>query len=161
VLRDTGRDDGSITVLIIGFTAIAAVLVVMGIDISKVFLAQRALASAADAAAIAAAQGVDTERLYASSGPVCGHALHLDESDAAQRAQDSLAGERRSLDHVFASLQSPQTTVDGGTAEVRLNGRVAVPFGKVLAWLDPGRSDGLVKVSETSSARSLVAGGSC
>src|SRR4029079_11288369 len=59
-----GDDDGSLTLLVIGYTLIAAVLSVVGVDVSKVFLAQRALSSAADAAALAGAQAVDRTAVY-------------------------------------------------------------------------------------------------
>jgi hypothetical protein len=36
-----GRDDGSVMLLIIGSTAIAATLIVVGVQVSKVFLARR------------------------------------------------------------------------------------------------------------------------
>ena len=143
-------------VLVIGFTALAAVLVLVGVDVSKVFLAQRALASAADAAAVAAAQGVDTQRVYAGSGLGCSGVLPLDQHLAAQRAAASLAGQRAGLRHVFVSLAAPDTTVAGRTARVSLHGRVAVPFGAALAWLDPGHGNGQIGVTETSAARSIV-----
>ena len=50
--------------LIVVFAAIAALAVTVVVDASKYFLAQRALASAADATAAAAAQSVDQAALY-------------------------------------------------------------------------------------------------
>jgi hypothetical protein len=76
-------------------------------------------------------------------------------------ATGSLTGDRGDLGRTFASVADPQTQVMGGTAEVTLRGQVAVPFGRVLAWLDPSRRDGLVGVTETSHARSPVAGAAC
>lgn len=151
-------DDGSIMVLIIGYTTIAAVLIVVGVDVSKVFLAQRALASAADSAALAAAEGVDTHAVYSGPGLQCGQPLPLDQGRAAALAAGSVAADSPDLGRSFASLADPRTAVDGGTVSVALTGEVAVPFGRVLGWLDPSRSDGLVRVSETSHARSPVAG---
>jgi hypothetical protein len=148
-------------VLIIGYTAIAAVLILVGVDVSKVFLAQRALASAADAAALAASQGVDTSALDAGPGPACGAALPLDPQQSAQLAAQSLDAERASLDHTFASLGDPVTQAGAGTVKVSLSGEVAVPFGRVLGWLDPSRGNGLVHVSESSYAQSPVAGTGC
>jgi Putative Flp pilus-assembly TadE/G-like len=153
-----GGDDGSILVLIIGYTAIAAVLIVVGIDVSKVFLAQRALASTADSAALAAAQGVDTHAVYDGPGLRCGAPLPLDQQRAADLAGMAVAGQAGSLRHTFASLAPPETSVGGGTASVELSGEVAVPFGRVLAWLDPSHPGGTVRVTETSRARSPVAG---
>jgi hypothetical protein len=160
-LRRRRRDDGSILVLVIGYTAIASVLVVVGVDTSKVFLARRALASAADAAALAAAQGVDRDALYNGAGPRCGRPLPLSRDRAASLAARSVALDRSHLGHLFASLSEPTTSVARGTAGVELTGEVAVPFGRVLAWLDPADSGGQVRVSETSHARSPATGGTC
>jgi hypothetical protein len=156
-----GRDDGSTLPLIIGYTAIAAVLIVVGIDVSKVFVARRALAAAADTAVLAAAQGVDTHLVYDGPGLRCGEALPLDAERAAALAAGSLETDRADLGHTFASLAQPRTSVEGGTVSVELSGKVAVPFGRVLGWLDPSRPDGLVAVTETSHARSPVAGAAC
>jgi uncharacterized membrane protein len=158
--RATG-DEGSIMVLIIGYTAIAAVLITVGIDTSKVFLAQRALASAADSAALAAAQGVDRQAIYAGAGLRCGEPLPLDQQHAADLAAGSVNDDATDLSHTFATVAAPETSLDAGTVSVALSGEVAVPFGRVLGWLDPSRPDGLVQVTETSHARSPVAGGTC
>jgi type II secretory pathway component PulM len=152
------NDDGSIMVLIIGYTAIVAVLMTVGVDVSKVFLAQRALASAADSAALAAAQGVDTQAVYDGRGPQCRQPLPLDSARSAALAAGSVAADRAGLDQTFASVSDPQTAVSGGTVSVALSGQVAVPFGRVLGWLDPSHRDGEVGVSETSHARSPVGG---
>ena len=156
------RDDGQLTLLIIGFVAIAAMLVVVGVDASKVFLARRALSSAADAAALAAAQAVDKAAIYAGTGGGCGGLLPLDPADAAQRAALALDDQTAGLRSTFATLDAPQTDVSGGTVAVHLSGRVALPFGHVLALLVPGHADGAVRVDATSHARSpLTVPGGC
>jgi hypothetical protein len=154
--KTAAEDDGSVMVLIIGYAAIAAVLMTVGVDVSKVFLAQRALAAAADSASLAAAQGVNTHAVYDGPGLQCDQALPLDPGRSAALAAGSVAADRPDLDQSFASLADPQTSVDGGTVSVTLTGEVAVPFGRVLGWLDPSRPDGLVRVTETSHARSPV-----
>ncbi|HWB66341.1 MAG TPA: pilus assembly protein TadG-related protein [Mycobacteriales bacterium] len=150
-------DAGSITPLVIGYTAIAAVLIVVGIDASKVFLARRALAAAADSAALAAAQGVDRGTLYAG-GVRCGMRLPLDGQRAGQLADGSVDDDRHDLRQTFASLATPRTEVRGGTVTVRLAGSVALPFGGVLGRLGIGDRDGSVGVTETAHADSPVAG---
>jgi hypothetical protein len=159
--RADRSDDGSILVLVIGYTAIAAVLITVGVDVSKVFLARRALSSAADSVAIAAAQAVDRDAIYAGDGLRCGEPLPLDPDRAAAVASQTLTDDGPDLRHLFASVEPPQTSVRAGTVSVVLSGRVAVPFGRVLAWLDPERSDGRVAVTEAAHARSPVAGGLC
>ena len=155
-------DDGSLTLLIIGFVAIAAVLVIVGIDASKVFLARRALSSAADAAAVAASQAVDKDAIYAGAAGGCGDLLPLAPDEAARRAALAVDDQWQGLHGTFTALDDPQTNVDGGTVAVHLSGRVAVPFGHILAVLVPGHDDGTVVVQATSHARSpLTIPGGC
>ena len=67
-LRQSIRgDEGQLTLLVMGFAAIAARLVVVAVDASAVFLARRGLASAADAAATAAVQSIDEAAFYTGS----------------------------------------------------------------------------------------------
>jgi uncharacterized membrane protein len=153
-------DGGSIMVLVIGYAAIAMLLMVVGVDVSKVFLAQRALSAATDSAALAAAQGVDRRAIYAG-GLTCGKPLPLDGDRAVSLATAALAAAGGDLDRSFATLADPQISVDNGTASVVVSGEVSVPFGAVLGWLDPAHRDGLVRVSATSYSRSPVAGGTC
>jgi hypothetical protein len=158
VLSPRSRDGGSLTVLIIGYATIAMVLVIVGIDVSKVFLARRALSAATDAAAVAAAQGVDRSALYAGPGPRCGGSLPLSRQHAAELAAESMREAHGTLRRVLATVDQPRTSVSGSTVSVTGSGEVAVPFGRVLGWLSPHHHDGRVHVAETSSARSPVTG---
>jgi uncharacterized membrane protein len=156
-----GRDDGQLTLLVIGFVAIAAALVVVAVDASTTFLARRALSSAADAAALAGAQAVDREAVYAGAVG-CGELLPLDPAEADRRVATSVADQSEALGHVFAAVEPPDISVADGVVTVHLSGRVAVPFGRVLAMLVPGHDDGRVQVDATSHARSpLTAPGGC
>lgn len=162
MLTRPGRgDDGQLTVLVIGYTFIAAVLIVVGVDVSKVFLARRALSSVADAAALAAAQAADRAAVYAGAAG-CGGVLPIDPSAAQQQVNGSLADDLADLHQTFQAVQPADVVVADGTVTVHLSGDVKVPFGKVLAMLDPGRGDGLVHVSVTAAAQSPVtASGGC
>ena len=62
--RRTHGDDGTLTILVIGFTAIAALMVVLTTSVSSVYLARRELVSTVDSAAVAAAQQVDADTAY-------------------------------------------------------------------------------------------------
>ncbi|HEX3907073.1 MAG TPA: pilus assembly protein TadG-related protein [Mycobacteriales bacterium] len=155
------RDDGQITLLVIGYVSIALVLIVAGIDASKVFLAQRALSSAADSAALAAAEGVDTHAVYDGPGIRCGTTLPLDQDKAASLAATAVDDQSDELRRTFSHLTAPQTAVAGGDVEVQLSGEVSVPFGKLLGWLDPKYPDGRVPVTEAAHASSPVAGDGC
>jgi hypothetical protein len=161
VLTAERRDAGSIMVLIIGYTTLATVLIIVGVDVSKVFLARRALSAAADSAALAAAQGIDRSAVYGGNGLQCGQPIPLSRGRAADLADQSVRGDAGDLRRTFRSLDDPQIAVAGGTVTVRLSGEVAVPFGRVLTWLDPSRKDDNVHVGETSSAESPVSGGAC
>jgi uncharacterized membrane protein len=148
-------DEGQLTVLVIGYTFIAAVLVVVGVDVSKVFLARRALSSVADATALAASQAADRAAVYAGAAG-CGDVLPIDPAAADQEVDASLADDLTDLRQTFASVDPADVAVAAGTVTVRLSGDVKVPFGRVLALLDPRRGDGLVHVSVTAAARSPV-----
>lgn len=151
-------DQGSIVVLVIGYAAIAMLLIAAGIDVSKVFLADRALSSAADAAALAAAEGVDTAAVYDGPHLRCGVLLPLDPVLADSLARRDIATESPDLERAIASLELPQTAVSESTVTVELRGDVRVPFGHLLQWLGVATSDGTLPVAGRASARSPVAG---
>ncbi len=152
------QDSGSLTILIIGYTAIAIGVIIAGIDVSKVFLAERALASAADAAAIDAAQGVDTGEVYDGPDLHCGAALPLDPQRASAMARESIEQRSPDLSHTFTQLEQPQTSVTGTTVTVAMRGEVEVPFGHLLSWLGIARNGGTVAVRDTAHASSPVTG---
>jgi hypothetical protein len=152
------HERGSITVLIVGFTAIAMALIVVGIDVSKVFLAERALSSAADAAAVDAAQGVDTDRIYDGPDLRCGEALPLDPVRAAAMARESIEQRSPDLARAFKRLDPPDTTVVGRTVTVAMRGDVQVPFGRILTFLGVANEGGAVPVRDTARATSPIAG---
>lgn len=156
-MRRRSRDEGQLTLLVIGYTAIAAVLVLAGVDVSKVFLARRALASVADSAALAAAQTVDRAALYAGDAGGCGGLLPIDAAAAADAVAETLDDDADDLRRTFAVVQPPQTSVRNRTVTVHLGGDVAVPFGKVLVLLDPRRPDGRVHVDVVAHAQSPIA----
>ena len=98
-------DDGVLTLLVIGFTAVAALMVVVTTSVSSVYLARRELVSTVDAAAVAAAQQVDVATAYAEG---LGARLPLDEARVDQVVGD-LA--RRRPDVRFARPQVVDDTV--------------------------------------------------
>lgn len=147
-------ETGSLTLLVIGYVGIAALLLVVAVDVSKVFLARRALSATADSAALAAAQAVDRDALYSGAGGTCGALLPLDEQRATALAGETVADDAVDLSHAFAALDAPATSVTGDVVTVRLGGEVAVPFGKALGILLPGYADGRVSVTVSASAES-------
>ncbi|CAO5178371.1 putative Flp pilus-assembly TadG-like N-terminal domain-containing protein [Frankia sp. AiPs1] len=61
-------DSGTILILTLGYLLVAAMLVVVVTDVSAVYLARRSVASAADGAALAAAQRIDETAVYSAAG---------------------------------------------------------------------------------------------
>jgi len=160
--RTAARGDrGQISLLLIGYAAIALVLIVVGIDVSAVFLARRALASTADAAALDGAQALDRTAVYGGAVSGCGAALPIDPAAARQRAVAVVADDADDLRRAFRSVDPADVRVDAGTVTVRLTGRARVPFGRLLAVLLPGHDDGAVEVDVTAHARSPVSSAGC
>ena len=153
------QDEGSLTLLVIGYTFIAALLIVIGIDVSKVFLAQRALASTADAAALAGAQAVDRAAVYAGTRS-CDD-LPVDPSAAASAAEEAVGEASATLVQTFATVSPPDVRVGAQTVQVRLAGQVRVPFGRVLALLLPDHPDGRVAVDAEAAATTSLTAPAC
>jgi uncharacterized membrane protein len=161
VLSDRDPDGGQITLLLIGYATVALVLVVVGIDVSAAFLARRALAATADAAALDAAQAVDRTAVYAGSIAGCGAALPIDAAAARTRVLADVADDSDDLRRAFRHVDPADVAVDAGTVTVHLTGRAKVPFGRLLAALVPGHDDGAVEIDVTAHARSPVSGAGC
>ena len=142
--------------LVIGYVGLVLVLVVVAVDVSKVFLARRALAAAADAAALNAAQVVDRAAIYDGAIGGCGSLLPLDPAGADRAVAATLADDEQDLRRLFVQLDPAKTSVTGGTVAVQLSGDVSVPFGQVLSRLLPGHDDGRVHVDVTAAAESPV-----
>ena len=102
---------GSVTPLIIGFVALIVVLVAVVVDASAAYLKRQGLDSAADAAALAATDGMQGDQVYTHG---------LDE-----RAQiDPLAARRYVSDYIEAS--GVRQRFPGLTYEVRADGDTTV-----------------------------------
>jgi uncharacterized membrane protein len=63
----TPADGGTILMLTLGFLLVAVMLAIVVTDVSAVYLARRSVASAADGAALAAAQRLDEQAIYTGS----------------------------------------------------------------------------------------------
>lgn len=146
VARRPRGDSGTVLLLIVCYTVIAAVLIVAGADASAVFLARRGLGATADGAALDAAQALDRARYYgAAAAPVGGGPTLTDSTvQAAVAGYLTDAGAASS----FPGLAWSAGTPDGRTAQVWLSTRVRLPF---AAWLLPG-SAAQVTVTVTADA---------
>jgi Flp pilus assembly protein TadG len=122
-------DDGTILVLVLGFTALLLVLVAVVVDVSAVILAKRGAASAADGAAIAASQQLDQSAVYANG---LGDAIPLSPDEVQQVV--AVYGERAAQAQkgleLSADLDATQTT-----ATVTARREVRLPFS---GWLGIG-----------------------
>lgn len=127
--RLTGpRESGQTLVLTLGYVVIALLLVAVVVNLSRVFLAQRALDAAADEAAIAAAQAVH-EGAYYDDG--AGRLLPLTEDDADRAASAHLeaSGATRSCEQFALD----GVAVDDDAVTVTVSCRVSIPFAGVVS----------------------------
>lgn len=123
------RDDGTILVLLLGFTAVLLLMVAVVVNVSSVILAKRSLAAAADGAAVAAAQELDLQALYA--GGLGSGRIPLSRGQVATAVEQY---ERRSELGQPGIELAGDLSRDGTTAIVRAVRMVDLPFGRVLGF---------------------------
>lgn len=135
-----GRDGGSVLLLVLGFAGILLTLVGVVADVSAVVLAKRGVASAADGAAVSAAQALDLDTVH---GAGLGAQLPLSAGQARAR--------------VAAYEEQVRGQQPGLRLALRLEGRTAVVTGSRTVRLPfrlPGT--GPVRVSAIARARAPV-----
>jgi uncharacterized membrane protein len=143
----SARDGGTILTLTLGYLVVAAMLAVVVTDVSAVYLARRSVASAADGAALAAAQRLDEASLYSgSTGSTGGAGSDLPLADV-QAAVSTYQQE----EDPSGATQLSGTLVDGVTVEVRGSRVVTLPL---VGFLGVGP----VTVSAAADARTAVRG---
>ena len=140
--EDRENDDGTVLVLVLGFAMVLVVMVGVVVNVSAAVLARRAVASAADGAAVAAAQALDEDVLR--SDGLSGGRLPLSLSGARQR----VAAYAQQIAPTQPGL-TLTVTVEGGTASVLAGRDVRLPFGR-LVGLRP------LRVEATGRARAPV-----
>ena len=127
--RPDPRDEtGTILVLLLGFTAVLLLMVAVVVNVSSVVLAKRGVVSAADGAAVAAAQELDLSVLYARG---LGARIPLDPSKVGPRVEQYEAQARQSQPGL--DLRG-EVAPDGTTAIVRGVRSVRLPFGEILGF---------------------------
>jgi Flp pilus assembly protein TadG len=127
-------EGGTILLLTIGFALIALSLVLVVMDVSKVFLTRRSLVSAADGAALAGVQSLDRDAFYAGND---GDALPLDADTAVAAVRTYVDEAGLAGDYADFTLVSIQVT--GAEVTVTLRARSVLPFGTYV-----GHPDGVV-----------------
>lgn len=118
-------EDGTVLVLVLGLAALLLVLVGVVVDVSVTVLARRSVSSAADGAAVSAAQGLDYSAFYAR-GP--DGEVPLSEQAVAER----VAAYRGEAAVDQPGLQMSSGVEDGATAVVTAERAVTLPFS---GWL--------------------------
>jgi len=145
--RRVQPEGGQISLLILGFTVIALMLIVGGVDVTAVQLARTRLLDAADAAALDAADALDNGSAYDQGLRL---AIPITDGSVLQSATQYLAVEP--LPHGISAwvLTDGTGSPDGQTAVIRLRGAVDIPIAaSVLASFG-----GSVTVTVQSRARS-------
>ena len=126
---DLQDDEGTILVLLLGFTAVLLLMVAVVVNVSAVILAKRGVVSAADGAAVSAAQALDLDALY--GGGLASGRIPLDARDAAGRVAAYQAGAQAGQ----PGLQLRVARIEGGTTVVVRGSRVIeLPFGQILGF---------------------------
>lgn len=108
--------------LVLGLFAVLLVLVAVVVDVSVVVLSKRSLASAADGAAVSAAQALDEDVFYAR-GP--GEGVPLSDSGVRDRVAAYAGAAARDQ----PGLQMTGQVEGGYTAVVTATRSVGLPFG--------------------------------
>ncbi|MCW2679394.1 MAG: hypothetical protein JWM62_795 [Frankiales bacterium] len=125
---DRGEDSGTILLLVLGFTAVLLLMVAVVVNVSSVILAKRGVVSAADGAAVAAAQELDLSVLYARG---LGVRIPLDPGKVGPRVEQYEVQARQSQPGLDLD---GQVSADGTTAIVRGVRMVDLPFGEILGF---------------------------
>ncbi len=105
------RDErGSVTPLIIGFAVVVALLVAVVVDASAAYLRRQGLNSAADAAALAATDGIQGEEVYTQG---LGRRAQIDPATARRYVADyfAVSGIRRRFPGLGYSVETTDDTV--------------------------------------------------
>ena len=143
-MRRQRDDEGTILFLTLGLTVVLLLLVAVVVDVSAVILAKRGVASAADAAALAAAQQPDRGLINSRDNALAQH-LPLDPGlvgdVVASYENDARAGQ--------PGLRLVATLRGEDEAVVDAYRTITVPFG---GWLGVGN----VEVHAVARARSPV-----
>lgn len=127
------RERGQISMLIVFLFVIVGVLILGGIDLTCAQLARVRLLDAADAAALDAADAVDTNVVY--HGGVT-DTVPLSDATVRTAANNYLARRDRPSGVTAWHLAGGTGTPDGRSADVVLSGTVALPVsGIVMDWL--------------------------
>ena len=140
----SGDDEGQLLLLVLAYTVIAALLVTVVVDLSKVYLYRRALVAAADGAALSAANEPDLASVYRGGNRL------LPLSDAGAQAAVRQYEADGELGDRFEGFRIDEVVTDGSVVRVRFEAVVHLPFATLLV----GRWRGGYPVQATARAES-------
>ena len=120
-------DDGQLVLLVLVYALIAALLVTVVVNVSKVYLNRRSLVAAADGAALSAANQPDLDAVYNGAGST------LPLSPAGTDAPSSSTPRDADLAARFEGFRVVDVTTDGVTVTVTLQAEVGMPFVNLLS----------------------------
>jgi hypothetical protein len=140
------RDSGQVTLLILGFTLVAAMLIVGTVAVTSVQLSRMRLLDAADGAALDAADSLDASAYERGLGA----AVPVSDATVRSTAEAYLAERPLPVGMLGWQVASGTGSPDGQSAVVRLVGEAELPLvGGVLRGLG-----GSVTLTVESTARS-------
>jgi len=143
------RERGQISLLILGFTVIALMLIVGAVDVTAVQLARTRLLDAADSAALDASDALDNGSAY---GKGLGSAIEVSTDSVRRSAAQYLLVQPRPHGISSWALVDGTGSPDGQTAVIRLRGTAVIPIAaKVVAAFG-----GSVDITVESRARSVI-----
>ncbi len=119
------REGGQISLLILGFTVIALMLIVGGVDVTAVQLARTRLLDAADGAALDASDALDGGSAYSRG---LRSSVEISDTSVRLAASQYLAVQPRPHGVSSWVLTDGTGSPDGQTAVVRLRGTVDIPI---------------------------------
>ena len=143
------RERGQISVLILGFTVIALMLIIGAVDVTAVQLARARLFDAADSAALDASDALDSGAAY---GGGLRSAIEISDASVRQAAAQYLAGAPRPRGISSWVLVAGTGSPDGQTAVIRLRGTADIPIAAKVVEAFGGSVD----ITVESRARSAI-----
>jgi len=138
---------GQISLLILGFTVMALMLIVGGVDVTAVQLARARLLDAADGAALDASDALESGAAYSGG---LRSAVEISDGSVREAASQYLSVQPRPLGVASWDLVDGTGSPDGQTAVIRLHGTVDIPIAAAVL----SAFGGSVNVTVESRARS-------
>ncbi|CAN5875587.1 hypothetical protein BH20ACT6_BH20ACT6_16160 [soil metagenome] len=113
---------GTVTVLVVGFVVVVAMLVAVVVDASAAYLQRQAMHSLADGAALAAADGAQGEQVYTSG---LGEQAQIDPTAARTQVAAYLSATGAAAEHPGLRWQ---VSSDGTVVSVRVSAPLDLPI---------------------------------